>query len=232
MTIADLKKHARKGFGLAPVLLLAMSSGPVSASILDASGDFLTTYTGPKNGDLDVLSVDARRFGEKTVTLKAEMNGAIGYTAGAAYVWGINRGAGVEPFPTLDPPTGKGVFFDSFVILSPKGTATLTDLLTGKSQTLDPSSISIVGSTISLSLAKSLLPSNGFSFGDYAYNFWPRFAPYGVHPGENTQISDFAPNDRSFAAAVPEPASWAMMIAGFALVGAAGRRRALAQVVA
>lgn len=34
------------------------------------------------------------------------------------------------------------------------------------------------------------------------------------------------PNDRAFSlAAVPEPASWAMMIAGFALAGAAMRRR-------
>jgi hypothetical protein len=29
----------------------------------------------------------------------------------------------------------------------------------------------------------------------------------------------------SFSAGVPEPASWAMMIAGFGLVGAAARRR-------
>jgi hypothetical protein len=32
----------------------------------------------------------------------------------------------------------------------------------------------------------------------------------------------------SAAAGVPEPASWAMLIAGFGLVGAAMRRRALA----
>jgi hypothetical protein len=191
----------------------------------DATGDFLYTYDGPHAGDLDVISVDARRTGQSAVTLTADLAGTLGTTAGAAYVWGINRGAGVEPFPTFDPPTGQGVFFDAYVILSADGTGTLTDLLTGEAQTLDPSSIHIDGSRISIDLAASLLPGKGFAFDDYLYNFWPRFAPGGVVPTNNRQISDFAPDDNSFAAGVPEPLSWAMMVAGFGTVGAAMRSR-------
>jgi len=190
----------------------------------DATGDFLTSYDGRLAGDLDVTSVDARRSGQ-TVTLTADLAGALGTTANAAYVWGINRGAGVEPFPNFDPPTGQGVFFDAYVILAANGSGTLTNLLTGKAQALDPASINIKGSRITVSLDASLLPSEGFAFGDYLYNFWPRFAPGGVVPTNNRQISDFAPDDKSFAAGVPEPASWGMMIAGFGAIGGMMRKR-------
>jgi hypothetical protein len=190
----------------------------------DTTGDFLATYDGPQAGDLDVTSVDARRAGQ-TVTLTADLAGALGTTANAAYVWGINRGAGVEPFPNFNPPTGQGIFFDAYVILSADGSGTLTNLLTGNAQALDASSISVNGSRISVNLDASLLPSEGFAFGDYLYNFWPRFAPGGVVPTNNRQISDFAPDDRSFAAGVPEPASWGMMIGGFGAIGGLMRRR-------
>ncbi|MGL4540913.1 MAG: PEPxxWA-CTERM sorting domain-containing protein [Polymorphobacter sp.] len=43
-----------------------------------------------------------------------------------------------------------------------------------------------------------------------------------------TNGSDFGWDDVTFGAAVPEPASWALMIAGFGMVGAAMRRRKLA----
>ena len=205
--------------------IIAFAAMPADATArTDATGDFLTTYTGPRTGDLDVTSVDARRSGD-TVTLTADMAGALGTTAGAAYVWGINRGAGVEPFPNFDPPTGQGVFFDAYVIVSANGTGTLTNLLTGASQALDPASIRISGSELTVSLAAGLLPSEGFAFGDYLYNFWPRFAPEGVVPNNNRQISDFAPDGSSFAAAVPEPAAWAMMLAGFGAIGGAMRSR-------
>jgi hypothetical protein len=145
-------------------------------------------------------------------------------------VWGINRGAGVEPFPNFDPPTGKGVFFDAYVIVSGDGTGTLTNLLTGARRTLDPASIHIAGNELTVSLSAGLLPSGGLAFGDYLYNFWPRFAPDGVVPTNNRQISDFAPDDSSFAAAAPEPAAWATMLGGFGMVGGMMRSRRQAAV--
>ena len=44
----------------------------------------------------------------------------------------------------------------------------------------------------------------------------------------NTQLegNDFALDDISFSAVVPEPASWAMLVVGFGIVGASMRRRA------
>lgn len=200
-----------------------------ATTLTDASGDFLDSYSGPRAGDLDVTSVGAHRSGDQ-VLLTADMAGALGTTAGAAYVWGINRGAGVEPFPNFDPPTGKGVFFDAYVIVSGDGTGTLTNLLTGARRTLDPASIHIDGNELTVSLSAGLLPSEGLAFGDYLYNFWPRFAPDGVVPTNNRQISDFAPDDSSFAAAAPEPAAWATMLGGFGMVGGMMRSRRAAAV--
>jgi hypothetical protein len=168
---------------------------------IDAVADFLAIYDGPRNGDLDVVVVDAFLPKPDTVVLRAVHAGPIGTTEGTAYVWGIDRGAGTELFPTLDPPAGEGVTFDAVVILLPDRTGSLIDLAGGGApQALDPSSIRISGSVISVSLHESLLPSMGLAFEEYGYNLWPRFAPEGVNPLDNTQISDFAPDASTFAA--------------------------------
>jgi hypothetical protein len=67
---------------------LAMTAAPARATITDPEGDFLSVYTGPKNGDLDVVSADAVRSGSDFVTLTGTHAAAIGTTTGAAYVWG------------------------------------------------------------------------------------------------------------------------------------------------
>jgi hypothetical protein len=167
----------------------------------------ISVYTGPSNGDLDVLAFDAVLTGPDEVTLVATHAAPIGATPGSAYVWGINRGAGLEPFPTLDPPTGEGVVFDAVASLLPDGTGTLIYLVGGAPpQPIDPSSISISDATISVTLPRSLLPSQGFDFADYGYNLWPRYAPNGVNAADNTQVSDFAPDASTFVARSPSTA--------------------------
>jgi hypothetical protein len=212
----------------AAMSILVLAAMPLQATAVpDGAHDFLSTYDGPRNDDLDILSVDANRSGQSSVTLVANMAGRIGSTAGAAYIWGIDRGKSFEPFPGQDPSTGQGVTFDSYVIMRADGTGTFTDLVAGTTQTLDPRLISIHDAQISLTLSAGLLGTvdGGFAFNDFLYNFWPRFAPDGVSPGNNRQISDFAPADHDFPASVPEPASWAMMLGGFGLIGGMMRSR-------
>ena len=167
----------------------------------DPVGDFLSTYAGPARGDLDVVMAGAFLSGPDEVVLSGTHAGLIGATPGAAYVWGIDRGAGAELLTELDPPAGEGVAFDAVVVLLPDGTGSFIDLAGGGApQALDPSSVSISGPTISVTLPRSLLPSQGLEFADYGYNLWPRFAPDGVDPGDNTQVSDFAPDASTFVA--------------------------------
>jgi hypothetical protein len=80
-------------------------------------------------------------------------------------------------------------------------------------------SVTSSGSTITGVVPFSMLLTTGFAPANYLYNLWPR-----VGLATNDQIADFAPNASSFAASVPEPAAWALMILGFAMTGAALRR--------
>lgn len=71
---------------------------------------------------------------------------------------------------------------------------------------------------------------NDFAFTGVLANFQAtQFVRYAVlaSNGMNAGLSDI-----SFSTAVPEPASWAMLIAGFGLVGAVARRRQRMAVVA
>jgi hypothetical protein len=53
---------------------------------------------------------------------------------------------------------------------------------------------------------------------------------FGFNPAVAAQLQTIAHNRAVLSAAVPEPAAWALLIAGFGLTGAALRRRRRAQV--
>ena len=221
----DMHEHAHHADAAPP----RGATGGGFPATADPVGDFLPVYAGPANGDLDVVSFDAFLSGPDEVVLVGTHAAPVGATPGAAYVWGIDRGAGTELLAMVEPATGEGVTFDSAVFLLPDGTGGFIDAVAGSPpQALDPSSIAIDGPTISVTLPRSLLPSQGFDFADYRYNLWPRFAPEGVDPGDNTQVSDLAPDASTFAArphdtAEPESVDWdalaAQAQANFAATG-------------
>jgi hypothetical protein len=124
-------------------------------------------------------------------------------------------------------------------------TATMADILTGGVTSVDASSLGMVvapGEVLSLLLSTSIPQSGGSQL------FWVIGEP-GATPGEvvNAPVLDngFAqittdgganwltvPTDRAVrtyvatgTAAVPEPQSWALLIAGFGLIGAMVRRQ-------
>ncbi|HET6971778.1 MAG TPA: PEPxxWA-CTERM sorting domain-containing protein, partial [Phenylobacterium sp.] len=86
----------------------------------------------------------------------------------------------------------------------------------------------VSGASFTLVVPRAFLPSTGFAPRDYGFNLWPR---NGLNPADSTQISDFAPQNALLSAA-PEPAAWALMLAGFGLLGAALRRRRAATAMA
>ncbi|QNP42441.1 hypothetical protein H9L15_09030 [Sphingomonas daechungensis] len=67
-------------------VLLALAN-PASATVVDPLDDFLSTYTGPLNDDVDILSGDVA-FDGTSYFLTSTMNGAIGTTTGSIFVWG------------------------------------------------------------------------------------------------------------------------------------------------
>lgn len=221
LTLPGRIRSAASALGLA-VALVASAAHAGPATVSDAPNDFLGTFTGTQGGDLDALSVGAQQNGT-AVTLSALVNGTVGTTAGAAYVWGVNRGAGAPLLTFGTPSVGAGVNFDAVAVLFPNDTGVVvlfTGGVGGSPVPLPVGSVTVSGSTITGVIPFSMLPSTGFTPANYLYNLWPR-----AGLTTNDQIADFAPDASSFRANVPEPATWAMMLLGFGAMGAWFRRR-------
>jgi hypothetical protein len=207
--------------GAALALSAALAAGPSQATtITDPAGDFLATYTGPQDGDMDVLSVTASIMGTNLM-LSAVLNGAIGTTANSEYVFGVNTGGAGAPFT----PFETGVLFNSVIVLNPDATGVVVNDIASPTITpLAMGAVTVSGDTISGIIPLSLLPSTGLTPGQYGLNLWPRLVGM-----DFAQISDFAPDNSTFAA-VPEPSNWALMILGVGAMGAvlrSNRRRML-----
>ena len=195
--------------------LLAASPGRSAAQpITDPAGDFLPTFSGPRNGDLDVLSARVL-FDGAQFTFTSRQNGVVGTTLGGIFVWGVNRGSGTSPggvFPT-------DVRFDAVVVLNPAGGSFVRNLVSAMNTPL--SAVSFSGDVITGLVPLALLPSQGFAPGAYTVNLWPR-----LNGGDQTQIADFAPNTTTFTVStVPEPGAWALLGTGLALMGGVAARR-------
>lgn len=217
----------RKTFPSAfPKLLcgLAVAAAPVLghafSGITDTPGDFLATFAGSSSStDLDVISATVIYDAATDLfQLTSTMSGAIGSTPTGFYVWGVNRGAGTAGFASSGI---NGVRFDRVVLLRPDGTGSV-----GGVGNLPAGSVTISGNTITGVVSGSLLPSTGFNKFDYTWNLWPRDGAFTGFAA----ISDFAPDNANFTStpgvvAVPEPGTYALMLAGIGIMGWRLRQR-------
>ncbi len=185
---------------LMPCLIL-----PAAAQVSDAVGDFLPTYTGVQNGDLDVVVANVTATPTEWL-FSATLHGTIGTTPNSLYVWGIDRGVGTPRLAAGNPSLGANIPFDSVVTVTGAGVGTARDLTNGGST---PNlSVTISGNSVLAHVPFSALPSKGFALDQYTWNLWPRLAG-----GTNANISDFAPNaSNARVSAVPEPGSAALLL--------------------
>jgi len=217
-------------------LAAALSASAAHATtVTDAVGDLLPSFlrnTPTTNGfaDLDVVTASAT-FDAQNVYLSATMAGAVGSTTSGFYVWGVDTGAAVPFFQNLhnsdplhQPDIGQGVNFDTFIVLTPAGaggTGSVHSLVGEATQALAADAITVDGDTISAVIPRTFLIAHGLDISQFGYNIWPRITGF-----DSGDVSDFGPDHQNFVgSAVPEPAAWALLIAGFGMAGSSLRRR-------
>ena len=210
---------------LAAATIAAASPSP-SAAVVDPANDFLATFAGAQNGDLDILSASVFYDGT-SFRLSSTQNGAVGASAGSLFVWGINRGGGAARLSLGTPSVGASVLFDAVAVMFPDGLARAVTFPPAGPPSITPLTgiVDIDGDTITGLFPAALFPSNGFAPEDYTFTLWTRLRVNPAMDGTNAEIADFAPDAGGLRAAVPEPATWAMLILGFAGAGAILRRR-------
>lgn len=215
--------RAAAAFVLAACLPFASHAATPPVAV-DAIGDFLATYTGPKNADLDVVSALAFFDADTSVfSFTATMAGHLGQTAGATYVWGIDRGAGIPGLAAVAP----GVLFDSVLFVDASGNGGFVDIFSGAFSPV--SGAQVAGRTISVDIsAAAMAPTTftGLAPSQYTWNLWPRNV---FDASNDATISDFAPDNSNLGvitvSAVPEPATWMALAAGLPLLAARARRQ-------
>jgi len=226
MKVTMVKLLCASVFVVSPVLAHAAFSG-----ITDNPNDILSTFGGNKllSTDLDVLNATVLYDSTTDLfRLSATLNGTPGTTPAGLYVWGVNTGAGTAN-PGFTANGVNGVRFNEVVLVQPNGTGSVIDTGGGgPGGTLDPGSVTISGNTISAVVSGSLLQSTGFNKIDYTWNLWPRDVSFGTLADFN-QIADFAPDNANFTTtpgSVPEPGTYALLLAGLGVVAWSVKRRA------
>jgi hypothetical protein len=205
-------------------LALLASATAASATVIDPADDFLATYTGPQNGDVDILSADVT-FDGTSFFLTSTQNGSIGSTAGSIFVWGVNRGSGTPRLTFGTPSIGAGILFDAVIVMFPDGTLRVVTIPLAGAPTFNViiGGTDVTGDTLSASFSSSLLGSTGFAPQDYTFSLWSRTRVDPAFDGTNAEIADFLPTSM-VARTVPEPATWLSMLLGFGLLGTVMRR--------
>ena len=197
------RRHAARTVALvvASALGIALDAGtPVQAApFIDAAADFLASYTGPRDADLDArlaeVIVDPKAG---TVSLLGTLAGPIDRASGKFYVFGIDRGRGDVGRDLVfqgplggEPKIGAGVRWDAAVGLTASGQAVFFDALNPGVVPLPDVKVNVQGNEISATVPLALFPSQGFRLQDYTFNFWPR----STLSLANTVLSDFAPDN-------------------------------------
>jgi len=164
---------------------------------------------------LDLTSFSAGFDGEDFL-LTATVADTLDLTSDARFVIGIDTGVRAQSaaFP-------KDFFFDKTITISLNGPSTSSPGVDFSALKFDGNRIRVAVSLASLQAFNPALTPREFGF-----NIWSQAvrSTAGASGAIQRTNVDFAPEHGSIAA-VPEPATWAIMVGGFGLMGGALRQR-------
>jgi len=217
--------RALRGFaGTALVLgcLTGWSETAGALTVTDPALDFIPTFGGDHNGDVDILSASLSLSGNNLL-FSATLNGTIG-TAGNTYVLGINRGLSTRNFSAVSSSLA-GVTFDSTLTVTGAGGLGGTDSVANVGITAP---FQISGNNITAVIPLTTLPivPGGFASADqFLWNFWTRGSRQGVAVAGNAGFADFAPDSSDARLVTPLPAALPLFASGAGVFGYFGWRR-------
>jgi hypothetical protein len=179
--LAQARKHVRN----VQSVLLGFATG--ARTKLEVPGfaavkpGLLETYTGPRFDQFKPVAAGAVLLaGGKTLSLGAIVDGPIDYPLPVNYVWGLDLGRGSRNLWAEHP----GVKADTLIRVSRSATGavtlTLTDLVAGTTQELDPRLVKIAGPTVRVRLKLAQLPDAGAGVRAGTFSFWSESGPGGI----------------------------------------------------
>ncbi len=211
---------------VAGALLLTATFGaaPAMACTADPFGDFEASYTGPGLAALDITCVSVS-FDGTAFHMKAMLADSIANAGSSYLVWGIDRGKGAPrlQFQGAPPPIKPDLLFDAVFLAYQDGSSELGIIpeMGPPDFTFPDGLLSYAGNVMTATIPLAMLPSSGFDPWNYRFTVWSHYqANPDEHDNNNVFKADFSATIRP---AIPEPASWAMMIFGFGAVGRALR---------
>jgi hypothetical protein len=152
---------------LAGAAFMALAVAAPAHAVTDPVGDFLPTYVGPQDADLDVIEFRVTfNSADNAFNIFAAMAGDIDPSSPGLYAIGVNTGTGViQPFADIGNPN---VIFNQVVVVLQTGGAFVG---------ANPLNANLFGNAFTVSVPLALLPSTGFAPTEYGWNIWPRIAP-------------------------------------------------------
>jgi hypothetical protein len=152
-------------------------------------------YTGLPHDPLALNMAGGVLLKRKTIELAAIVRGPFTTYPGTTYIaFAINRGAGGRLGPAF--ASRPGITPDAIVTVEvgPYGrsnSASITDLTTGATQSINPALISVAGPTVRLLVSESQLPSAGFPVKNYTFAVWTETQPNATI----SQVGSFIPEN-------------------------------------
>lgn len=189
----------RPRFLAASLLAIGVATQAQALPFIDASNDFLPTFVGARDADLDVVQADVVIDPEaQTITFSGTVNGNIDRKSQKLYVFGVDRGRGSAGRDLVfqgaaggEPKIGSNVLWDAAAVLTAGGQALFFDALNPGFVPQPNVVVTINGNQIAATYPLALFASQGSRFKEYTYNLWPRAAASLA----NTVVPDFAPDN-------------------------------------